>query len=214
MRGDPQMSGVATRSSLSNPTWSSNVLLRAAGVGLVLDCSGPGLPSVVHWGADLGDLDADGLAELARGAGTTYIGAGPDVAPKVSLIPESATGWPGLPGLSGHRDGTDFSPVFRLVGVDRDGNKLRITGEDPVAALAIVIDLELTESGLIEVKADLTNSGDSAYTLDGLVIALPVPTEATEILDFTGRWTPTWCSPMPSVRGRTAAARGTTTGTS
>jgi alpha-galactosidase len=163
-------------------------LLRASDVCLVLECSGPGLPSVVHWGADLGDLDADGLAELARGAGTTHVGTGLDAAPKVALVPEYATGWPGLPGLTGHRDGRDFSPAFQLTGVERAGNKLDITGEDTAAALAIAIELQLTDSGLLKVQAGLTNTGESPYTVDGLVIALPVPTEATELLDLTGRW--------------------------
>jgi len=40
------------------------VHLRAAAVSLVLDVRGS-LPTVVHWGQDLGDLGADDLAALA-----------------------------------------------------------------------------------------------------------------------------------------------------
>ena len=42
---------------------------RAAGVSLALDCSGPLLPRVLHWGADLGDGPAEQLAALATAAG-------------------------------------------------------------------------------------------------------------------------------------------------
>src|SRR5690349_4266936 len=41
---------------------------RAAGVSLVLDCSGPLLPRVLHWGADLFDRSGEELVELAVAA--------------------------------------------------------------------------------------------------------------------------------------------------
>ena len=40
--------------------------LRAGGVSVVLTTDGERLPAVLHWGADLGDLTAADLAELAR----------------------------------------------------------------------------------------------------------------------------------------------------
>ena len=39
--------------------------LRAGGVSLVLDSSDGRLPAVLHWGADLGELDAEGLPYLS-----------------------------------------------------------------------------------------------------------------------------------------------------
>jgi alpha-galactosidase len=58
---------------------------------------------------------------------------------------------------------------------------------DPVARLALTIDVELTASGLVRMRALVRNEDDaSAYTVDGLMLALPVPAEAAEILDFTG----------------------------
>ena len=36
--------------------------LRQGGTSVVLDISGPGLPSMVHWGPDLGELSAAALA--------------------------------------------------------------------------------------------------------------------------------------------------------
>ena len=161
--------------------------LRAAGVSLVLDCSGPALPSVLHWGADLGELTEKALLELRRGAGAVQDGNGLDDNQAVALVPEYATGWFGLPGLSGHRDGQNFSANFRLTAVGQSDNTVRVDAEDPEAGLTIRLTVEVTDSGLVRVKADLTNTGETPYTVDGLVLALPVPTEATELLDMTGR---------------------------
>lgn len=161
--------------------------LRSAGVSLVLDCSGPALPSVLHWGADLGPLDESALAGLRRGAGAVQAGNGLDDNLPVAIIPEYSAGWFGLPGLSGHRDGQDFSASFQLTEVAQAGNKVQVTATDPQAGLGLALAIELTDSGLVRAKAELTNTGASAYTVDGLVLALPVPTEATELLDMTGR---------------------------
>jgi alpha-galactosidase len=161
--------------------------LRAAGVSLVLDCSGPALPSVVHWGADLGELTESALLDLRRGAGAVQAGNGLDDNLPVAIIPEYSAGWFGLPGLNGHRDGHDFSASFQLSSAVQTGNSVQVEASDPGAGLKLHLTIELTDSGLVKAKADLTNTGDSAYTVDGLVLALPVPTEATELLDMTGR---------------------------
>jgi alpha-galactosidase len=165
-----------------------NVLqLRSAGVSLVLDCSGPALPSVLHWGADLGELDAKALLELRRGAGAVQAGNGLDDNKPVAILPEYSAGWFGLPGLNGHRDGHDFSASFQLTSAERVENGVRVHAVDELAGLKLALEIELTASGLVRTRANLTNTGDSTYTVDGLVLALPVPTEATELLDMTGR---------------------------
>jgi alpha-galactosidase len=161
--------------------------LRSAGVSLVLDCSGPALPSVLHWGADLGELSEAALVDLRRGAGAVQSGNGLDENLPVAIVPEYSAGWFGLPGLTGHRDGQDFSASFQLQSADQDGNTVAVRAADPVAHLELALTIELTDSGLVKAKADLTNTGGTPYTVDGLVLALPVPTEATELLDMTGR---------------------------
>ncbi|TDD52100.1 alpha-galactosidase [Kribbella antibiotica] len=161
--------------------------LRAAGVSLVLDCSGPALPSVLHWGADLGELSERALLELRRGAGAAQDGNGLDENRPIAIVPEYSAGWFGLPGLNGHRDGQDFSASFRLVDVAQADNTVVVDAADTEAGLTIRLTVELTDSGLVRAKADLTNTGETPYTVDGLTLALPVPTEATELLDLTGR---------------------------
>ncbi|GAB2573263.1 alpha-galactosidase [Kribbella endophytica] len=161
--------------------------LRSAGVSLVLDCSGPALPSVLHWGADLGELSANALVDLRRGAGAVQTGNGLDDNLPVAIVPEYSAGWFGLPGLNGHRDGQNFSASFQLQSVEQDGNTVTVQAADAGAQLTLALTIELTDSGLVKAKADLTNTGGSPYTVDGLVLALPVPTEATELFDMTGR---------------------------
>ena len=161
--------------------------LRSAGVSLVLDCSGPALPSVLHWGADLGALDEAALVGLRHGAGAVQTGNGLDDNKPVAIIPEYSAGWFGLPGLNGHRDGQDFSASFELQTVEQSGNTVQVEAVDATAGLKIDLAIELTDSGLVRAMAELTNTGASPYTVDGLVLALPVPTEATELLDMTGR---------------------------
>ncbi|HEY9379203.1 MAG TPA: hypothetical protein VIQ02_19160, partial [Jiangellaceae bacterium] len=77
------------------------VQLRAAGVGVVLDCQGPGLPEVLHWGADLGELSAAQLETIALASAPLLRATSFGMPRRVSLLPEHANGWAGLPGLRG-----------------------------------------------------------------------------------------------------------------
>jgi alpha-galactosidase len=180
-----------------NGTGFGIVHLRAAGVSVVLDCRGPSLPDVLHWGTDLGELDGTFLG-AAVVAATPPLASGSLNAPhRVSLVPEHSGGWFGLPGLRGHRAGTDWSPRFVLTSVEigtvqpsTTGGRLTIHSTDDAARLSMTIAIELTQSGLLRQQATIRNEHpESRYHLDGLVLALPVPTEATELLDLTGRHT-------------------------
>jgi alpha-galactosidase len=167
--------------------------LSAGGVSLVLDCRGPGLPVVVHWGAALRHASTADLEALALGAVPGPVPSTPDVPARMSVVPEHARGWSGRPGLRGHRDGRDWSASFTVDTVERaeqdDGATVRVRARDAAAHLALELTLELTPAGLVRMAAAVANTHASeAYTLDGLSLALPVPTSATELLDLTGRW--------------------------
>jgi alpha-galactosidase len=169
------------------------VQLRAAGVGLVLDCRGPGLPVILHWGADPGVLNDAELADLALAARPALVPNSLDDPHPVAVVPEHSGGWMGLPGLQGHRSGRDWSTRFTVDTVEGmtagdDGGTLRVMASDSVAALELRLDLELTGSGLVRAGATVRNRGTDDYTLDGLVLALPLPDTATELLELTGRW--------------------------
>jgi alpha-galactosidase len=166
---------------------------RAAGVSLVLDCSGPLLPRVLHWGADLGDPGAAELAALAVAAAPQPVSSTVDDGVPVSVLPEQSVGWTGTPGLTGHRDGAAFSTAFAVTRVAREtaegqaGHRLTVAATDAAAGLALLLEFEMTEHGLVRQRATLTNEDAGQFLLDGVLPTLPVPAEATELLDFTGR---------------------------
>ncbi|WP_049568371.1 alpha-galactosidase [Streptomyces sp. SBT349] len=168
------------------PTPHDLVHLRADGVGLVLDLSGGTLPRVVHWGADLGALGPEELAALRLVQRPQPIGFSVDGPVDVAVLPEQSAGWLGTPGLVGNRGGADFSTAFRVESADRDGTRLRVTAQDPTAALGLDLAIELTPAGLVRQRAAVTNRGATPFTVDALQLALPVPPDATELLDFTG----------------------------
>ncbi|MFR9722542.1 alpha-galactosidase [Streptomyces sp. MS19] len=171
--------------------------LRAAGVSLVLDARGPRLPRVLHWGADPGELSEDDLAALAASAALPQLDGSLDVPPPPGLVTEHGAGWQGMPGVAGHRaGGADWSPLFAVTSAtdatrdgDGGGRTLRFTAADPAAALSLAVDIGLTATGLVRTRATLTNDhADADWTLDTLAPSLPVPTEAAELFDLTGRW--------------------------
>jgi alpha-galactosidase len=156
------------------------VHLRAAGVSVLLDASGPGVPAVLHWGPDLGAGLPDPLAFLPPRPHSA-----PDVVPPLTLLAGSIGATQHQPALRG---GPAWAPRWELAGVDHDDHTARVTCRAADAGLTLVTDLELDEAGVLLVRHELRNGGTRAYALDRLGVVLPVPPEATELLDLTGRW--------------------------
>jgi alpha-galactosidase len=168
----------------------SHLHLRSGGVSLVLDRTGEGLPQVLHWGADLGDIPDASLAALATAARPQVVSSSMDRRVPLALLPEQSAGWLGTPGLTGHRDGTHFSTAFAVRRIDARQEAVTIDAEDPQAGLTLRLEVEMSASGLIRQRATVTDTSDAGsapYTLDGLLLALPVPARATELLDLAGR---------------------------
>lgn len=174
-------------------------VLRAAGASLVLDASDARLPAVLHWGADLGPLDADALAGLGAAAAPTPLPSSPDVPVRVSLVPEASTGWVGRPGLTGSRGGRDWSPRWTVTsltaggaaiadGADLGAGTVAVTATDAEAGLTLGLDVAMTPEGLVRLRATLTNDGEDDYEVTELGVALPVPRRAREVLDLAGSW--------------------------
>ncbi len=179
------------------------VVLRAEGVALVLDVPPTGLPAVIHWGADIGALDESSARAVRRGGVNPVAANLVDEPVTVALLPEHWTGWVGRPGLSGSRGGRDWSPKFIAASLRVNGEEVvaaeftvinvdgpavvEVDAIDDIAELALTLTVELTVGGLLRARAVLTNQG-ARYQLDDLVVALPVPPVAREILDLAGRW--------------------------
>ena len=174
--------------------------LRAGGVSLVLDTRGPRLPRIVHWGADLGELSAQLLVNLATAdiqAAVTNVSDDP-VTP--GIVTEHSRGWPGLPGLLGHRARRSWSTLFIVtvtdVKTDTDDSgtqRVTICSRDDDAGLALTVTVELLPAGLLRARAQLSDLivsrdvTEKPFTVDGFTLAFPVPRRAAELLDFAGR---------------------------
>ncbi|MDO5067150.1 MAG: alpha-galactosidase [Propionibacteriaceae bacterium] len=180
-------------------TWS--VHLRDGGTAALIVVGDSGLPAVLHWGADWGDMGPQDLETAGQLLARVYVDNVPDVPLEAGVLPAQWTGWTGQPGIIGHRDdGTGWSPRLSTRSVQVDGKQLS-AGEvvtnateavfelaDPHVGLEATLTLRIAAGGVLEVRAVLRNTGTTPYWLNGLNLALPVPLEADEILDFTGRW--------------------------
>ena len=166
---------------------------------MLLDVGDGRLPRVVHWGAALGEGD---LAGVARASAEPRVGGELDERHALSVLPEESWGWLHTPGLSGSRGGRDAFTRFEAASVEQtqegegDASVQRVVvhAADAVAELALTVTIELLGSGLVRARASIASSGngnaekDEPYQVEQLTLLLPVPREATELLDFTGRW--------------------------
>jgi alpha-galactosidase len=157
---------------------------------LVVDLDGA-TPAVLHWGAALGD-DAD-LEQLRTAVAGAIPEAGLDIDVPVTLLPSDAAGFIGQPAVAGHREEHPWAPLFGYVSHTATADSLTIECADPVAELAVTIELALhADTDLLQVQARITNTGTTPYRVDRLVPTLPLPAATDEVLSFTGRWCKEW----------------------
>lgn len=180
----------------------------------MLDARGTGVPSITHWGADLGELNSGQLAALAdsrqRALGPSSI----DEPFRLSIVPLLAEGWTGLPGLEGRHDqraaasGADAGGgrvrrpalrtesiehpeprVVRVVLVDATGpSGAAVADADAAVVLRLTITFELTAAGVLRSRSQLTNTATETFELSSLATILPLAPVARERLDFSGIW--------------------------
>lgn len=159
--------------------------LRAGGTSVVVSTVSP--PSIVHWGEDLGDAEPATLRGLALAAVPQRVSGGLDITPVLSVLPTPAHGWLGTPGIEGHRDGNGVSIRWAVSAVNATTDSARISLTDDEGRLAATLELRVGHGGLFHQRVTLRNSGASPYTVQRLTAAFPLPWDATEILDTTGR---------------------------
>jgi alpha-galactosidase len=164
------------------------VHLRAAGVSLVLDLGGP-LPSVLHWGGDLGDLSPADLETVREGGGAARLANSPDSPRRFSVLPLESQMWSGVPAISGHRGGSATTPRPRLASWSATDSSVTLVVDEPIAGLSLTQTFRLTRDGILAVDLAVTaGAGDLPYDLADVNVMLPLPARATEILDYTGKW--------------------------
>ncbi|WP_242448410.1 alpha-galactosidase [Cellulomonas sp. WB94] len=174
-------------------TEASAVLLRGGGTSVVVEITDGRLPRILHWGEDLGPLTEQELVSVVSGSRPAVGDSQVTYPQPVPVLPQLAEGWLGRPGLGGDTAGTRWAPLFRRAthSVERDAScdRLVTVARDVEYALSVRIEIEvLVASGLVRQRAALTNDGDRVYRVHHLELALPVPPEADEVLDTSGRW--------------------------
>jgi alpha-galactosidase len=158
------------------------VHLRSDTASLVVDARSS-LPVVVHWGAPLGEVSEEDLATIADGAVSPIAVNAPGEPVPIALLPSARQGYPGRPGLRGHRGGVDWLPTLDLASVTQDGTTATF---ELAGTVRVVSTVEL--SSVLRIRHVVTNDGTEPYVVDGVEAALPVPAQAAELMDFTGRW--------------------------
>ena len=144
-------------------------------------------PVIVHWGEELVDSTPETLRSLVVGARPQRVSGGLDETPRLGLVATPAAGWLGTPGAEGHRNGSGGSLRLEVAGVQANGHRATISLIDVEARIAADVELRVGPGGLFHQRILLRNDGNSSYTLQALQAAFPVPWDATELLDTTGR---------------------------
>ena len=174
------------------------VALTAGGVTVLVDLRERRLPAVTYWGPELPGLD-EGLAAALIATSVPVPGSNDiEPRPRVAVLPGHHTGWVGRPGLSGSYAGVGWSPAFTTTSVTVGGEpvtgfatagaaRLEVRAADDARRLELRMVLEMLPPGLLRVRAAVRNLAPETYGLDDLVLALPVPSDAVELLDFGGR---------------------------
>jgi alpha-galactosidase len=167
-------------------TWT---VLRRDGVALILAHPEAGLPSVLHWGADLGPLADDDLAALDRATSRQTAPGTLDAAWRLPLVPQDADGWSGRPGLLATREGRPVFPRWTTAVAHAGEAELRLAATDADSGLELRTGIRIGDGGLVLVEHEIANTGDGPLEVAWLEATLPVPKAADHLTAFAGRWT-------------------------
>lgn len=139
---------------------------------------------IVYWGPHLAHFSPQDCESLQRPVANGRL----DTDSPVTLMAEGGHGLFGSPGIEGHRNGLDASPVFTTVEVRQQGETLLIVSEDVNAGLRLESELALSQSGVLKARHGLTNRRAGAWQVNRLAVTLPVAERAFEVMAFHGRW--------------------------
>ncbi len=188
-------------------------VLRRDGVGLILRYLPTGLPSVLHWGADLGDLSETDLEGLVAASGRQTAPGTLDAAWQQTILPHEGDGWAGRPGLLATREGRPVFTRWTVENTDHSTNAVVVHSVDDARALQLRSSFALEAGGVVTVEHELINRSDGALEVHWLEATLPLPKTADHLTTFTGRWTrekapTTTVMPAGAVNRQTRRGRG------
>ncbi|WP_025159288.1 alpha-galactosidase [Leifsonia aquatica] len=166
-----------------SPSLPDYVHLCAAGVSLLIRVS-EGKPELIHWGADLGTRLPHPDELVGPVPPSSF-----DAPVPQHLLPEAAAGWLATPGLRASRNGSATLPRLTIDSIERRGETAVVIAQsDSENALAVRTELLIEPSGLLRIRHALRNTAPQSLSVEELLVTLPLPDRAAEILDTTGRW--------------------------
>jgi len=162
----------------------SFVTLENDRVSLVLDLQNSA-PKLMHFGASApGDLVA-----LSSALDPAVPIAGLNELAPLTALPEASLGFPGRPGIEGHRaDGTGWSPRMMRDDVVVSDTSVTMSASDADAGLAQKVMIALDPSGVVSVQVMVTNLAVTPYLLSGATMTIPLPAASREAMQLGGRW--------------------------
>ena len=183
--------------SADQDTAASLLHMRSQGVSVLMHLQSTELPVILHWGADLGDLDGLSAEALVAAFGPTGLDPLPSM--MSSLLPKSSASWNSRAALAGSHDGHTSAASFtrsqsRLISngsvlpglIEIGADTVIVEAEDPVNELTIDLAVQLTDQGLVRCRAGVTNKNAADYRLEGLELFLPVSDIASHRVEFDG----------------------------
>lgn len=159
----------------------------ARGSAVIVAFPEEGLPEVLHWGADPGENAERGLRDVPRATRRQVTSSAFDEAGPATILPTERDGWAGRPAFAGSRQGEPLFPAWRVVEIDEDDFGFSLTAEGD--GLQLCSDVRFDMHGVLKVTHRVVNVGPGNVSLSAFDATLPVPARASELLDFSGRWT-------------------------
>ncbi|MBB3320182.1 alpha-galactosidase [Rhizobium sp. BK181] len=152
-------------------------------VSLVIRLPEFGMPEIIHLGPIAEEISAVTVHRASRVNGM-------DISvPSAVLLPVTGMGFFGWPAISGHRGGKDFTLQFQNWRIARDGNAHRLNAIDAVAGIEISILVTASQCSVLTTSTELTNRGNSSYTLDRCMAGSFLVSEGPgTITSLTGMW--------------------------
>jgi len=166
----------------------SLVHLSSSETSVIFDLSDNNL-GIRYWGralphAEMHNQAGDVLAAVSNSIANSSF----DAPTFPGVTREHSRGFLGHPMISGHRNGKSWSTHFSISQLSHTATSLTATLIDNHVGLTLELTYDLNEFGIMRVDAALTNTGTSDYNLEEFNYWLPLPDRATEVMDFTGRW--------------------------
>lgn len=162
------------------------VHLRAADTSVVFSFDIFGLPEVSHWGTALASSDIPGLLASSTPAA---MNSSIDIPRSFSVAATRAQGWSGTPTFEITRQ-ENVLENLTLVQTQHSDTRATFTLKEPTESVQATLSYQLDPAGVLHAHVEIENiASEDSLDISAVRSLMPLPARATEIMDFTGRWT-------------------------